>query len=103
MESRIENVMAIRRIDYTDFLKAFFGYSKEIWNKLLENEEWFRNLWEANQDEDKFWELYKTIKQELGEEPQFALFDKGWQYRNVLDPDCEQAMAEFHSLIFGWW
>ena len=103
MESRTENVMAVRRIDYTDCLKAFFGYSREIWNQLLENEGWFRNLWEANQDECKLWELYKTIKQELGEEPQFALFDKGWQYRTVLHADYEQALAEFHSLIFGWW
>lgn len=103
MESRIENVMAIQRIDYTDFQKAFFGYSKETWDKLLENEERFRNLWYADQSEDKFWELYKAIKEGLGEEPQYALFDRGWQYRNVLDSDYEQALAEFHSLIFGWW
>lgn len=103
MESRIENAMAIQRTDYTDFLKAFFGYSKEIWDKLLEKEEWFRNLWDANQGEDEFWQLYKTIKEELGEEPEYALFDKGWQYRTVLDPDYEQALAEFQSLIFGWW
>lgn len=103
MESRTDDIMAIQRIGYADFLKAFFGYSRETWDKLLENEEWFRNLWEANRGETEFWELYRTIKEELGEEPDYALFDRGWQYRNVLDPDYEQAMAEFHSLLFGWW
>lgn len=99
----MENKVVIQRIDYTDFLKGFSGYNKETWDKLLENEEWFRNLWEANQDEDKFWELYKAIKEESGEEPEYALFDKGWQYRNVLVEDYEEALAEFHSLLFGWW
>ena len=105
MESRIESIVLIRKVDYTDFLKGFFGYNKEVWDKLTEPEyeEWFKNLWDACGDEDAYWDLYKAIKEALEEESDFALFDRGWQYRNVLSEDYDDALAEFHSLLFGWW
>jgi len=86
-------------IPFEEFREKVESYWKKVWKKLKENEDWFRNLWEAEADEYEFYELARHIVPNLD----FETFDKGWQYRLVLHPDYKQALIEFFNILIGWW
>lgn len=57
----------------------------------------FKNLWTANSNQYDFYELAKRINPNIT----FQQFDKGWQYRTVLDPKLSIAREEFLNILNG--
>lgn len=81
---------------------------------ILQEEEWFRELWERAADWEEFYELAERIdeilREKYGEEGLYGgflnkrKFEEGWQYRDVLCDDYDTALwEEWYSLLFGWW
>jgi hypothetical protein len=56
-----------------------------------------KNLWNANANQYEFYELAKRINPDIT----FQQFDKGWQYRTVLDPKLSIAREEFLNILNG--
>jgi len=83
-----------------NFTKSLFKAFHQIDEELEKREDWFRNLWESGADEYEFYKLAKDI---LGGKITFEEFDKGWQFRTVLNEDYEQAKLEFVNLLLGFW
>jgi len=71
----------------------------QVEEKLNQNEDWFKNLWENQADQYEFHKLAVEIKPSLS----FSEFEKGWQYRTVLHPSYKQARIEFINILFGWY
>ena len=86
----------------------------KLYEAIMQEEEWFKNLWDLNANWSEFYELAERIDEilkEKGEEGIFggrlceSKFEEGWQYRDVLgDEDYEYCRdEEWYSLLFGWW
>jgi hypothetical protein len=63
--------------------------------KNKQNRLWFRDLWETNSNEYDFFELAISIDKTLTWEE----FDKGWQYRTVLNFNFNIAVEEFIQIL----
>jgi len=71
----------------------------QLEEKLNQNNDWFKNLWEANANQYRFYKLAKEIKPDMT----FMEFEKGWQYRQVLNTSYTKAKTEFINILFGWY
>ena len=87
------------------FVNAFYRDLARIKAAIDENEDWFKNLWEAGADEYEFLELAKVVYQKAygGVPSTDDKFHEGWQFRTVLNENYNQAKHEFANLIIGWW
>ena len=102
--------------DNSEIVMTLPEFESSLYNTLgkietaVKNSDWFKNLWE-NPDATMYdyYPLYKQIRFCSGlskgesETSEKQLFNKGWQYRNVLHDDYNNAVIEFCNLIIGWW
>ena len=93
----------------TDFSNELHNAYDEIW-KLLENNngycgwEWFKNLWDNNDDEETFYnDFIKPYFKDTKWEKSFSQWDEAWQYRTILHEDYKQAKIELVNAILGWY
>ncbi len=65
-----------------------------------EQEETFRNLWEAAQANSReYYHDFRQLAQELRLDLTNARFDKGWQFCNCTHPAFEQARTDFLMIV----
>ena len=94
-----------QEIKTEEVINAFYKNLARIEEVIDKNEDWFKILWETNADEFKFFEFANVVFKKTygGGAIPYTKFKKGWQYRNVLSEDYDQAKKEFANLILGWW
>ena len=74
------------------------GYDKM--DKELSNRgKWFKQLWDDNSDMESFYELAKDIDNDMS----LSTFDRGWQYRTVLNESYKQSRIEFINIMLGFY
>ena len=85
-----------------------------FYEAIMQEEEWFKNLWDNDANWPEFYELAERIDEILKEKGEAGIFggklreskfEEGWQYRDVLgSEDYEYCRDnEWYSLLFGWW
>ncbi|MHB8281313.1 MAG: hypothetical protein ACYDDE_00745 [bacterium] len=67
-----------------------------MFKKLKNKVDWknFKALWQDNADEYEFYNLIKHLID-------FKSFDKGWQYRTVLNSNFKEAKNELMNILTG--
>ena len=89
------------KTDLETLIKAINRRNAMLWRVITKkkNYQWFRNLWDADADAKKFFELYSKERKELGLDAEEAHFDKLWQYHMVLNQNLEISLSEWAEML----
>ena len=95
--------MKFKKLELEEVGLKEYKLASKVAYKTLEKEG-FKDLWENNDYQGLFKLCNKIRTEQMGLEPYTEdKFDKGWQYRTVLNSDYKVALEEFVNLIMGWW
>ena len=86
-------------LDACEFIDRFCDEVHRVAAELSEREDWFRSLWEENEDVYEFYEL----AQEISPNVTLGMWEKAWAGRVILHPDYETAKVEFVNAMAGWY
>ena len=87
-------------MDTEQFLTALDISIHNIEQGMVENEDWFHNLYDnEHATMDDYFELAKQINPSITRKR----FDIGWQFRMVRHENYNYAKTEFLNLLLGWY
>lgn len=89
-------------MDLDELLRALAQRNRELWRAIekRDNYEWFRNLWEAGSDNQyRFYDLYRKVREEIGLESDPKEFDRIWSCHCVVAESFESSLDEWAAVL----